>query len=211
MWTSATCCGFAPAQPELPYEKLLAALGTLGSTGPSSVLPSTITALGLAVLPVPIGPPQIPVLLGMPGENTYPYQGFINFSNNQLNPNTGSIVVRGVFANPKPSNGVRLMSPGMFVRIRLPLGTPHPALLIIDRAVQSEQGQKYVYVVNAENKTEYRPVVTGALQEDGLRVITSGLKADDWVVVGAIQQLRPNMEVKTQQTTMPSFSTTTRH
>ena len=201
----------ARTRAEVPYAKLLAALGTLGSTSPASVLPSTITGLGLAVLPVPVGPPRISVFLGMPGENTYPYEGYINFSNNQLNPNTGSIVVRGVFANTKPSNGVRLMSPGMFVRIRLPLGTPHPALLIIDRAIQSEQGQKFVYVVNAENKTEYRPVVTGALQEDGLRVITSGLKADESVVVGAIQQLRPNMEVKTQQTTMPSFSTTTRH
>jgi RND family efflux transporter MFP subunit len=200
----------ARARPEFPYAKLLTALSMLAPTSPASVLPSTITALGLAVLPVPVAPPQIPVFLGMPGENTYPYQGYINFANNQLNPNTGSIVVRGVFANPKPSNGVRLMSPGMFVRIRLPLGTPHPALLIIDRAIQSEQGQKFVYVVNAENKAEYRPVVTGALQEDGLRVITSGLKADDWVVVGAIQQLRPNMEVKTQQTPMPSFSTTTR-
>jgi RND family efflux transporter MFP subunit len=152
--------------------------------------------------------PQIPVLLGMPGEQTFPYKGYINFANNQLNPNTGSIAVRGVFANPKPPNGARLMSPGMFVRIRLPLGPPHPALLVIDRAIQSDQGQKYVYVVNAANKTEYRQVVTGALEPDGLRAISSGLTVDDWVVVGAIQQFRPNMEVKTEQTTMPSFEST---
>ena len=135
--------------------------------------------------------------------------GFINFSNNQLNPNTGSIAVRGVFANAKPSNGVRLMSPGMFVRIRLPLGPPHPALLVIDRAIQSDQGQKYVYVVNAANKTEYRQVVTGALEPDGLRTISSGLTEDDWVVVGAIQQFRPNMQVTPEQTTMPSFESNT--
>jgi RND family efflux transporter MFP subunit len=153
--------------------------------------------------------PQIPVLLGMPGEQTFPYKGTINFSNNQLNPNTGSIAVRGVFDNAKPANGVRLMSPGMFVRIRLPLGPPHPALLVIDRAIQSDQGQKYVYVVNAANKTEYRQVVTGSLEPDGLRAISSGLSVDDWVVVGAIQQLRPNMQVKTEQTTMPSFESTT--
>ena len=151
---------------------------------------------------------QIPVLLGMPGEQTFPYTGYINFANNQLNPNTGSIAVRGVFANPKPPNGVRLMSPGMFVRIRLPLGPPHPALLVIDRAIQSDQGQKYVYVVNAEKKTEYRQVVTGALQSDGLRAISSGLTKDDWVVIGAIQQFRPNMQVKTEQTAMPSFEST---
>jgi multidrug efflux system membrane fusion protein len=157
----------------------------------------------------PSNEPQIPVLLGMPGEQTFPYKGYINFANNQLNPNTGSIAVRGVFDNPKPSKGVRLMSPGMFVRIRLPLGPPHPALLVIDRAIQFDQGQKYVYVVNAENKTEYRQVVTGALEADGLRVISSGLTVDDWVVVGAIQQLRPNVPVTTEQTTMPSFESTT--
>jgi membrane fusion protein, multidrug efflux system len=157
----------------------------------------------------PSNEPQIPVLLGMPGEQTFPYKGYINFANNQLNPNTGSIAVRGVFANPKPPNGVRLMSPGMFVRIRLPLGPPHPALLVIDRAIQSDQGQKYVYVVNAANKTEYRQVVTGALEPDGLRAISSGLTEDDWVAVGAIQQFRPNMQVKTEQTPMPSFESTT--
>ncbi len=196
--------------PEFPYEKLLAAQRLLGSTSMASVLPSPFAALGLAATPVAVGPPQIPVLLGMPGENNYPYNGFINFSNNQLNPNTGSIAVRGVFANPRPPNGVRLFSPGMFVRIRLPIGPPHPALLVIDRAIQSDQGQKYVYVVDADNKTEYRLVVTGALEEDGLRVISSGLKAGDRVVVGALQQLRPNMPVTTEPVTMPSFGATTR-
>jgi multidrug efflux system membrane fusion protein len=101
------------------------------------------------------------------------------------------------------------MSPGMFVRIRLPLGPPHPALLVIDRAIQSDQGQKYVYVVNAKKKTEYRQVVTGALQPDGLRAISSGLTVDDWVVVGAIQQIRPNTQVTTEQTPMPSFESNT--
>ncbi len=196
--------------PKFPDEKLLAAQGFLGLNIMASIPPSMVTARWLSAALAPVRPPQIPVLLGMPGENNYPYTGFINFSNNQLNPNTGSIAVRGVFANPKPPNGVRLFSPGMFVRIRLPIGPPHPALLVIDRAIQSDQGQKYVYVVNADNKTEYRLVVTGALQEDGLRVISSGLKADDWVVVGALQQLRPNMRIKTEQATMPSFGATTR-
>jgi multidrug efflux system membrane fusion protein len=199
----------APTGPEVPYEKVMAALGLLGPASSASALPSTVTALGLAVLPVPFAPPDIPVLLGMAGDNKYPYKGFINFSNNQLNPNTGSIAVRGTFANPKPPHGVRLLSPGMFVRVRLPLGPPHPALLVVDRAIQSDQGQKYVYVVNAENKTEYRQVGTGALQDDGLRAISSGLKADDQVVVGAIQQLRPNMQVTPQTTPMPSFGPNT--
>src|SRR5205807_671441 len=65
--------------------------------------------------------------------------------------------------------GTRLLSPGMFVRIRFPIGQPHPALLIIDRAIASDQGLKYVYVLDSENKVQYRRVTTGALQEDGLR------------------------------------------
>jgi multidrug efflux system membrane fusion protein len=195
--------------PELPHEKLLAMQAALTLTNLASALPSTVTALALGALTSRAGPTEIPVLLGMPGDNKFPFNGFINFANNQLNPNTGSVVVRGVFANPKPPNGVRLMSPGMFVRIRLPLGPPHPALLVVDRAIQSDQGQKYVYVVNGANKTEYRQVSTGALQEDGLRAINSGLKEDDQVVVGAIQQVRPNMEVTPQSTPMPSFGPTT--
>ena len=192
---------------EFPYDKFLAVQGVPAPSDTAAVLSATVTALGLAA--VHAGSLEIPVLLAMPGDTKYLYKGFINFANNQLNPTTGSIAVRGVFANPKPPNGVRLMSPGMFVRIRLPIGPAHPALLVIDRAIQSDQGQKYVYVVNAENKTEYRQVVTGALQEDGLRVINSGLKADDRVVVGAIQQFRPNMEVTAQPTPMPSFGPTT--
>ena len=71
----------------------------------------------------------------MPGDTTYPYKGFINFANNQLNPNTGSIACAASSRTPSRPTGVRLMSPGMFVRIRLPIGPPHPALLVIDRAI----------------------------------------------------------------------------
>ena len=84
----------------------------------------------------------------------------------------------------------RLFSPGMFVRVRLPIGQPHQALLIIDRAIQSDQGLKYVYVLDAQNKVQTRSIKTGALQEDGLRVVEGEIKPDDWVVVGAIQQVR---------------------
>jgi len=195
--------------PELQINKSLAVLGLIDPFGATISLPTTVGALGLATTDSLVGAPEIPLLLGMPGTNQYPHQGVINFSNNQLNPNTGSISVRGIFPNPKPANGLRLMSPGMFVRIRLPIGSPHPAVLVIDRAIQSEQGQKYVYVVGEGDKAEYRQVVTGPLQDDGLRVITSGLAAEDWIVVGALQQIRPNMKVTTEQTAMPSFGQNT--
>ena len=137
--------------------------------------------------------------MGLQGEDGFPHAGTINFVNNQVNPTTGSILVRGVFPNPMPKGGHRLLSPGMFVRIRLPIGQPHPALLVIDRAVGSDQGLKYVYVLDAENKVQYRRVTTGALQDDGLRVIEQGLKPDDWVVVGGLQQVRPRMTVRPEQ------------
>ena len=134
---------------------------------------------------------EIPVMMGLQGEDGFPHQGTINFVNNQVDPTTGSILARGVFPNPQPPEGLRLLSPGMFVRIRLPIGLPHPALLVIDRAVGSDQGLKFVYVVDAQNKVQYRRVTTRALQSDGLRVIESGLKPDEWVVVGGLPQVRP--------------------
>ena len=76
---------------------------------------------------------------------------------------------------------------------------------MIDRAIASDQGLKYVYAIDAQNKATYRRVTTGALQPDGLRVITEGLKAGEWVAVGALQQIRPNMQVQTEKMAMPTF------
>jgi multidrug efflux system membrane fusion protein len=140
------------------------------------------------------------VVMGLQGEDGFPHRGMVNFVNNQVNPATGSITIRGVFDNPQ-----RLLSPGMFVRVRLPIGQPHQALLIIDRAIGSDQGLKFVYVVDAEHKIQQRRVTTGALQEDGLRVITQGLKADDWVLVGGLQQVRPRMQIQPEPTAMPTL------
>jgi membrane fusion protein, multidrug efflux system len=93
----------------------------------------------------------------------------------------------------------------MFTRVQLPIGAPHPALLIIDRAISSDQGLKYVYVVDADNKVQYRRVKTGSLQKDGLRVIETGLQPHDRVVVGALQQVRPLMLVDPQPMPMPTL------
>ncbi len=148
---------------------------------------------------------KIPVLMGLQGEDGYPHQGTVDFLNNQVNPTTGSILVRGLFPNPAPPNGTRLLVPGMFVRIRLPIGAPHQALLIIDRAIGSDQGLKYVYVLGENNTLQYRRVSTGALQDDGLRVVSDGLKAGEWVVVGALQQVHPNLQVQPQEMPMPTL------
>jgi multidrug efflux system membrane fusion protein len=182
--------------------QLFLALGAIAPGLAAPVYPQALAALGLAV----VGPSDFSVLMGLQGEDGYPHRGTINFANNQVNPGTGSISVRGLFPNPKPPGGVRLLSPGMFVRVRLPIGQRHKALLVIDRAVQSDQGRKFVYVVDAENKVQSRRVTTGALQEDGRRVIAEGLKPEDWVVIGGVQQVRPNMEVNPdRRANMPSF------
>jgi multidrug efflux system membrane fusion protein len=149
---------------------------------------------------------EIPIYMGLPGEDGYPHRGSLNFVNNVINPSTGSVSVRGKFDNPKPENGTRLLMPGMFVRIRLPIGQPHPALLVIDRALSSDQGLKYLYVLDADNKVQYRRVTTGPLQEDGLRVIEDGLKPGEWVVVGGLQQVRPRMQIQPDRTPMPSLA-----
>ena len=148
---------------------------------------------------------QNPVFMGLQDEEGFPHEGRIDFVNNQVNPTTGSITMRGVFPNPEPPGGVRLLSPGMFVRIRLPMGQRHPALLVIDRAIGSDQGLKYVYVVDAENKVQYRRVTTGPLQDNGLRVIEQGVKPDDRVVIGGLQQVRPRMVVRPDDMPMPTL------
>jgi multidrug efflux system membrane fusion protein len=148
----------------------------------------------------------IPVYMGVSGEQGFPHEGRLNFVNNAVNPSTGTIAVRGVFPNPLPPNGRRLLSPGMFARVRLPIGGPHPALLVIDRAIGSDQGQRFVYVVDAENKVQYRRVTIGPLQDDGLRVIQEGVKRDDWVVVSGLLQIRPRMEIEPDRIAMPTFS-----
>jgi multidrug efflux system membrane fusion protein len=92
----------------------------------------------------------------------------------------------------------------MFVRVQLPIGRPHPATLVIDRAIGSDQGHKFVYVVDAENKVQYRRVTTGPIEKDGLRVIEDGLKPDDVVAVGGLQQLRPKTEIRPDKVEMPT-------
>ena len=150
--------------------------------------------------------PDLPVTMALEGEKGFPHKGTLNFINNQVNPSTGTVAVRAVFANPHPEGGAWQLVPGMFVRVRLPVDQPHPALLVVDRAVGSDQGLKFVYVVDAENKIQYRRVTTGPLEEDGLRVIEDGLKPDDWVVVGGLQQMRPKAEVRPDRTPMPTLA-----
>ena len=151
---------------------------------------------------------DVEVRMELQGESDFPHIGTINFVDNQVNPGTGSISVRGIFQNPRPAGGTYLMVPGMFVRVRLPIGQPQRGLLVNDSAVVSEQGQKKLYVLDANNKIHDRAVSLGALQKNGLRVITQGLKKDDWILIGGLQQVRPGMTLaseKVARVTMPDL------
>ena len=147
----------------------------------------------------------IPVFMGLQNEANFPHKGIVDFINNQVNPNTGSLSVRGRFENTKPTSGVRTLSPGMFVRVRLPIGQPHPAILVKDDAIGSDQGLKFVYVVNAKNEVERHRISTGAIQENGLRVVAEGLKPTDWVVIDGLQQLNQNMPIEPKEVSMLTY------
>src|SRR5207237_4138245 len=93
-------------------------------------------------------------------------------------------------------------SPGYFARVRVPIGYPHQALLVSDRAIDSDQGQKIVYVVDKDNKVAARPVRLGALH-DGLREITDGVKPGERVIVKGLQQVRSGVTVQPNLVDMP--------
>lgn len=145
---------------------------------------------------------KFPVLRGLADEDGYPHAGFVDFANNVVNSSTGTITARGVFANPANPLGRRLLRPGMFVRIRLPLGKPRPALLVRETALGTDQGQKYLLVVDEKNVVQYRRVRVGPLQEDGLRVLEEGLKPGERVIVSGLQLVRPRMEVEVEEVPM---------
>ncbi|MBA2076960.1 efflux RND transporter periplasmic adaptor subunit [Rhodanobacter sp. PCA2] len=140
--------------------------------------------------------PRIEASMELADENGYPHTGRIDFVDNQLHTDSGTMRLRAVFDN-KDS----LFTPGLYARIRLQSGQPQPRLLIDDRAVGTDLGNQFVYVVDAKHKVEYRKVSTGALFH-GLRVIDSGLSPGDVVVVNGLQRVRPGAEVNPQQVAM---------
>ncbi len=139
---------------------------------------------------------QIPIFLGLSDEEGYPHEGKIDFVDNAVDQMTGELRIRGVFPNPG-----RLISPGMFARIRVPLGSPHRALLVSERALGMDQGKRFLYVIDAKDTVVYRPVEVGALVK-GLRVIETGLSPGERVALSGLQQIRPKTKVAPQPVTM---------
>ncbi len=136
------------------------------------------------------------VLLGLGGGDDYPFRGTLDFVGNQVDPSSGVISVRGVFPNKD-----RALTPGQFARVRVPLGGPHAALLVSDRALGTNLGQKFLYVVNDKNEVAYRPVKVGALH-GGLREVTAGLTPGERVIVSGLLRVRPGITVEPKPGTM---------
>ena len=142
-------------------------------------------------------PFQIPVEVGLANEEGHAHRGILDFVDNRVDPNTGTIKARGVF-----DNGDRSLTPGLFVRVRMPLSQPRPSLLVTERAIGTDQGNKFVYVVSDKNVVEYRPAKLGPRSEDGLRAITQGINAGEWVIVNGVQRARPGITVTPQRVGM---------
>jgi RND family efflux transporter MFP subunit len=139
---------------------------------------------------------EIPVMAALSDEEDYPHRGTINFSDNKVDPNTGTLRVRGIVENPMQSRTfVRVLSPGMYMKVRLPVGTPHQALLVPEQSVGADQGRKFVYVVDDKNVVVERDVEVGVLSGQ-FRVIQSGLKPNERVVYRGLQRIRPRMKVR---------------
>jgi RND family efflux transporter MFP subunit len=134
---------------------------------------------------------KAPVYLGLADEDDkFPHEGTIDFVDNRLNPSTGTLRLRGKFDNHK-----QFLAPGMFVRIRVPIGQTHPAILATERAIGSDQGQKFLYVLDEKNQVVYREVQIGAFQ-NGLRVIESGLGPDERFIINGLQRVKPGDTVQ---------------
>lgn len=161
------------------------------------------------------------VLLALSDEKDFLHIGAVDFVDNAVNPGTGTKRMRAVFENPK-----KLLSPGLFVRVRYPIGLPHAAVVIPERALGSDQGQKYVYVVDKDYEVVYRKIKTGAqikeyrvienaryklkndgafeLSADGQKIIVEGLEDGEKVIVSGLQRVRPRTKVDARPELVPA-------
>ena len=140
----------------------------------------------------------VAVSLKLIDEKDFDHSGKIDFVDNAISTSSGTIRGRAILANP---NGIFV--PGMFARIRVPGSPPHPALLIPDAAIGSEQARKYVLVVDDNNTVRQKYVTLGQL-DDGLRVVRDGLLPTDRVIVNGLMHAQPGVKVKPEEQSAPA-------
>ncbi len=162
---------------------------------------------------------QSKVLMRLANEDKFTRVGVVNFIDNRVTATTGTIRMRGIFPNEKYNqacfavagcaftggtinNASTALTAGLFARVRMPTGKPYTAFLVPDEALQSDQGRKFLYVVNANDEVEYRAVELGQAIE-GLRVIKKGVSADDQVIITGMQRVKPKQAVKVKKVDPP--------
>ncbi|WP_020651261.1 efflux RND transporter periplasmic adaptor subunit [Solimonas variicoloris] len=131
----------------------------------------------------------LPVYVGLANEDGYPHAGRIDFIDNALDPQTGTIRARAVLANPDGR-----LTPGLFARLQLAGSGRYAATLLDERAIGTDQSKKFVYVVDEHGAVQYRAVTLGDTH-DGLRVVRDGLQPGERVIVAGQQRVRPGMSV----------------
>lgn len=141
---------------------------------------------------------QVPVFMQLANESEFPHQGQIDFMDNRLNPQTGTIRARAVFDNRDGR-----FTPGLFARLKLAVSGRYEAVLINDRAVGTDLSNQFVLVVNGANEVSYRPVTLGSRLQ-GLRVVKDGLQDGEHIVVNGLQRVRPGSQVQPQTVPMAS-------
>jgi RND family efflux transporter MFP subunit len=146
---------------------------------------------------------RIAIYMGLADEEGYPHEGVLDFAESGVNPDTGTLQLRGSF--PNPSATARLL-PGLFARIRVPIAERADMPLVADRAIGADQSGSYVLVVDPQDAVvEKRNVRLGQLV-DGLRVIEEGIGPDEWVVVNGLQRARPGAKVDHEMTEMAALT-----
>jgi RND family efflux transporter MFP subunit len=138
---------------------------------------------------------KIPCVLALANEEGFPHEGLVDFVDNQIDPQTGTLRARGVFHNP---NGYLL--PGMFARVRIPGSGRYKALLVPDAAIGTDQNQKFLLVADANNVVQYKLVKIGALF-GGARVIEEGITDQDRVIINGRQRAMPGVTVNPTEVT----------
>jgi multidrug efflux system membrane fusion protein len=150
---------------------------------------------------------KLPVMMRLANENEFEKLGYVDFVDNRVAATTGTVRMRGKFENES-----RLLKAGLFVRIRLPIGSVYEAIIIPDEAIQSDQERKYVWIINAKNEVEYRSVKLGQSIKD-LRVILAptkgsegkeGLTKEDRVIISGMQRVRSGIQVDAAEQASPT-------
>jgi RND family efflux transporter MFP subunit len=134
----------------------------------------------------------IPCSLQLADEADYSHEGYLDFASSEVNKSTGTARIRGVFENKD-----RSLVSGLFVRVRIPVSQPYQALMVPERALASDQSQKFVYVVGSDGAAARRTVELGEQRGD-MRIIASGLEAGERVIVKGLQRVRPGQKVEAE-------------